>query len=233
MWRQCAKLVRDFSMAHLSAGDLLRAHMTSGTPDGQMVADMIKQGQIVPSHVTISLLEKAIVESGKSLVLIDGFPRNEENRAAFEKQVQALATLRFSADLTCDAYCRSIHMWIAAFVLTGISFNTCTSFVFREIVYYCFLVCFMKASSFGLSLGALLGSWYPLIWTSSQSRRALFFKPCLMTPSFRTRKLFPMSFFTRISFQRPPVYPDLLSMPRGRCRHCLSLVLLERRKGET
>jgi adenylate kinase family enzyme len=61
--------------------------MTSGTPDGEMVAEMIKQGQIVPSHVTISLLEKAMLESGKRQFLIDGFPRNEENRSAFESQV--------------------------------------------------------------------------------------------------------------------------------------------------
>ena len=38
---------------HLSAGDLLRAHMKSGTEDGNMVADMIKQGTIVPSHVSL------------------------------------------------------------------------------------------------------------------------------------------------------------------------------------
>ena len=115
-------------MQHLSAGDLLREHMKSGTPDGNMVADMIKQGQIVPSHVrcpqvhraprtsrrspvpvevqtvcepswassldacimqvTISLLEKAMTESGKDSFLIDGFPRNEENRSAFEQQVR-------------------------------------------------------------------------------------------------------------------------------------------------
>ena len=37
---------------HMSAGDLLRAHMKSGTEDGNMVADMIKQGTIVPSHVS-------------------------------------------------------------------------------------------------------------------------------------------------------------------------------------
>lgn len=48
---QCAKLVDEFGLVHLSAGDLLRAHMKSGTPDGNMVADMIKQGTIVPSHV--------------------------------------------------------------------------------------------------------------------------------------------------------------------------------------
>ncbi|CAL5228089.1 g11159 [Coccomyxa viridis] len=83
---QCAKLVQEFGLLHLSAGDLLRAHMKSGTPDGNMVAEMIKQGQIVPSRVTISLLEEAMLKGGKQQVLIDGFPRNEENRAAFEAQ---------------------------------------------------------------------------------------------------------------------------------------------------
>jgi len=48
---QCAKLVEEFGIVHLSAGDLLRAHMKSGSPDGKMVAEMIKNGQIVPSHV--------------------------------------------------------------------------------------------------------------------------------------------------------------------------------------
>ena len=84
---QCAKLVEEFGIVHLSAGDLLRAHMKSGTEDGNMVAQMIKEGQIVPSHVTISLLQRAMAESGQNRFLIDGFPRNDENRNAFEQQV--------------------------------------------------------------------------------------------------------------------------------------------------
>lgn len=83
---QCAKLVEEFGIVHLSAGDLLRAHMKSGSPDGNMVAQMIKDGQIVPSHVTISLLQKAMADSGQDKFLIDGFPRNDENRNAFEQQ---------------------------------------------------------------------------------------------------------------------------------------------------
>lgn len=43
--------------------------------------------QLVWLQVTISLLEDAMLKGGKQLVLIDGFPRNEENRAAFEAQV--------------------------------------------------------------------------------------------------------------------------------------------------
>ena len=50
---QCANLVRDFGVVHLSAGDLLRAHVKSGSPDGNVVAEIIKNGQIVPSEVTV------------------------------------------------------------------------------------------------------------------------------------------------------------------------------------
>ncbi|KAK1364663.1 UMP-CMP kinase [Heracleum sosnowskyi] len=81
---QCANIVQHFGYSHLSAGDLLRAEMKSGSENGFMIQDMIKEGKIVPSEVTIKLLERAMLESGNDKFLIDGFPRNEENRAAFE-----------------------------------------------------------------------------------------------------------------------------------------------------
>ncbi|KAB5526806.1 hypothetical protein DKX38_020653 [Salix brachista] len=127
---QCANIVKHFGYTHLSAGDLLRAEMKSGSENGDglyvlscnvlfghvvwccvrfwnfysvcpdlvrehlvilllvvyrtMIQDMIKEGKIVPSEVTIKLLQKAMQDSGNDKFLIDGFPRNEENRAAFE-----------------------------------------------------------------------------------------------------------------------------------------------------
>ncbi|KAA0049097.1 hypothetical protein IC582_012407 [Cucumis melo] len=81
---QCANIVKHFGYTHLSAGDLLRAEIKSGSENGTMIQNMIKEGKIVPSEVTIKLLQRAIEESGNEKFLIDGFPRNEENRAAFE-----------------------------------------------------------------------------------------------------------------------------------------------------
>ena len=49
-----------------------------------MIQNMIKEGKIVPSEVTIKLLQNAMLNSGNDKFLIDGFPRNEENRANFE-----------------------------------------------------------------------------------------------------------------------------------------------------
>ncbi|GMN61996.1 hypothetical protein TIFTF001_031085 [Ficus carica] len=82
---QCANIVEHFGYTHLSAGDLLRAEINSGSENGTMIQNMIKEGKIVPSEVTIRLLQKAMQESGNDKFLIDGFPRNEENRAAFEE----------------------------------------------------------------------------------------------------------------------------------------------------
>ncbi|XP_017984078.1 PREDICTED: UMP-CMP kinase 3 isoform X1 [Theobroma cacao] len=81
---QCANIVQHFGYTHLSAGDLLRAECNSGSENGTMIQNMMNEGKIVPSEVTIELLQKAMLESGNNKFLIDGFPRNEENRAAFE-----------------------------------------------------------------------------------------------------------------------------------------------------
>ncbi|THG23820.1 hypothetical protein TEA_001616 [Camellia sinensis var. sinensis] len=81
---QCANIVEHFGYTHLSAGDLLRAEIKSGSENGTMIQNMIKEGKIVPSEVTIKLLQRAMQENANDKFLIDGFPRNEENRAAFE-----------------------------------------------------------------------------------------------------------------------------------------------------
>ncbi|KAL6557332.1 UMP-CMP kinase 3 [Orobanche minor] len=84
---QCENIVKHFGYTHLSAGDLLRAERDSGSENGTMIKNMIKEGRIVPSEVTIKLLQRAMEHSGNDKFLIDGFPRNEENRAAFECQM--------------------------------------------------------------------------------------------------------------------------------------------------
>eukprot|EP00951_Prasinocladus_malaysianus_P036500 scaffold385022_cov42-Prasinocladus_malaysianus.AAC.1 len=46
---------------------------------------MMQEGKIVPSEVTVGLLQDAMKSSDKNKFLIDGFPRNAENRDAFER----------------------------------------------------------------------------------------------------------------------------------------------------
>ena len=52
-----------------------------------MILNTIREGKIVPSQVTVKLIQKEMESSDNKRILIDGFPRSEENRIAFEKIV--------------------------------------------------------------------------------------------------------------------------------------------------
>ncbi|KAJ3672623.1 hypothetical protein LUZ60_007344 [Juncus effusus] len=84
---QCEKIVKNFGFTHLSAGDLLRAECKSGSEYGKMIENLMKEGKLVPSDLIVPLIQKAMFESRNDKFLIDGFPRNEENRLAFEEIV--------------------------------------------------------------------------------------------------------------------------------------------------
>ena len=97
----CAKIVAEFGFVHLSAGDLLRAEQNSGSKHGEMIKTMITEGKIVPSEVTVGLLEKAMDSSTTKKFLIDGFPRNHENNASWEAQMGEKVDLAFVLMMDC------------------------------------------------------------------------------------------------------------------------------------
>eukprot|EP01116_Phalansterium_solitarium_P006340 TRINITY_DN1863_c0_g3_i1.p2 TRINITY_DN1863_c0_g3~~TRINITY_DN1863_c0_g3_i1.p2 ORF type:complete len:263 (-),score=71.05 TRINITY_DN1863_c0_g3_i1:143-931(-) len=98
---QCANIVQHYGFVHLSAGDLLREEMNSASPDGEMIANLIKEGKIVPSYVTINLLHKAMLKSGKTHFLIDGFPRNAENNDQWVAQLGDKVDVKFVLFFDC------------------------------------------------------------------------------------------------------------------------------------
>jgi len=88
---QCGKLIETYkNVVHFSAGDLLREETKSGSDTGNMIAQMIRDGEIVPGHITIELLRKAIYNhpaSADATFLIDGFPREMKQALDFERDV--------------------------------------------------------------------------------------------------------------------------------------------------
>jgi len=63
-----------------------------------MILNTIKDGKIVPSEVTVKLILREMKSSDNQKFLIDGFPRSEENRIAFEQIVSMtfnLTSLQF------------------------------------------------------------------------------------------------------------------------------------------
>ncbi|XP_027355133.1 probable UMP-CMP kinase 2 isoform X3 [Abrus precatorius] len=86
---QCEKIVATYGFKHLSAGDLLRREMVSESEFGSMILNTIREGRIVPSEVTVKLILREMESSDNNKFLIDGFPRSEENRIAFEQIIEA------------------------------------------------------------------------------------------------------------------------------------------------
>jgi len=90
---QCELICQgNFGFTHLSAGDLLRQERNRpNSPVGDLINTFIKDGKIVPSHVTIMLLQRRMLEvmetSGGSRFLIDGFPRQMDQALLFEEMV--------------------------------------------------------------------------------------------------------------------------------------------------
>lgn len=87
---QCKLLVDRLKFVHYSAGDLLRGAIKEDKEYGNLIDDCIRNGKIVPGHITIALLRKAIFnhpQAYESTFLIDGFPREMIQCLDFEQQV--------------------------------------------------------------------------------------------------------------------------------------------------
>ncbi|CAN0902568.1 Probable UMP-CMP kinase 2 [Linum grandiflorum] len=82
---QCERIAETFGFTHLSAGDLLRKEILTNSQEKATILNIIKDGKIVPSEVTVKLILKEMESSHSNKFLIDGFPRTEENRVAFER----------------------------------------------------------------------------------------------------------------------------------------------------
>ncbi|KAI9223357.1 adenylate kinase-domain-containing protein [Blastocladiella britannica] len=87
---QCVRLKEEFNLTHLSAGDLLRAEVATGSVLGAELNRIMAEGQLVPMSVTINLLRTSIQSSldanpSTSGFLVDGFPRELDQATAFER----------------------------------------------------------------------------------------------------------------------------------------------------
>ncbi len=90
---------------HLSAGDLLRAERKQpGSQFGEIIEKNIVEGKIVPSEITVMLLQRAMEEHGfkGGRFLIDGFPRNLENLNTWEKIMGEKVDVPFILHLVCS-----------------------------------------------------------------------------------------------------------------------------------
>ncbi|CAN8062017.1 unnamed protein product [Agarophyton chilense] len=90
-------LRRDFDLAQVCVGDLLREEAKNDTPLGHSIAGIMQRGDIVPGHVTMGLLRDELQKLAGTCdgILIDGFPRAMDQAKEFERVIAACEFVLF------------------------------------------------------------------------------------------------------------------------------------------
>ena len=73
---QASKIAEEKSLAHISTGDMLREHVSSGTELGNTAKTLLDEGKLVPDSLVIEMLiERLNSDECKNGAILDGFPR--------------------------------------------------------------------------------------------------------------------------------------------------------------
>ena len=94
---QAEELIKEFGVAHISTGDMLRAARAKGTEMGKLAAEYMDAGKLVPDEVVIGIVRERIAEPDcESGFLLDGFPRTIAQAEALGQMIAdaGLATPR-------------------------------------------------------------------------------------------------------------------------------------------
>lgn len=86
---QCDRIVAKYKFSHFSTGDLLRDEVKSGSEKGKQLSELMTRGDLVPNDEVLALLKAAMEKVADQTVgyLIDGYPREKDQGAAFERQI--------------------------------------------------------------------------------------------------------------------------------------------------
>jgi len=83
---QCARLVAEYGIVHVSTGDMLRAAVAAGTELGQQAEAVMAAGELVSDELMLGIVSERlsqddVLENG---VLLDGYPRNPAQAESLE-----------------------------------------------------------------------------------------------------------------------------------------------------
>ena len=83
---QAERLLKKYSLFHLSTGDVFRSNIKMETELGNLAKSYMDKGQLVPDEVTIKLLISEVDKHPEAKGFIfDGFPRTEPQAAALDE----------------------------------------------------------------------------------------------------------------------------------------------------
>jgi adenylate kinase len=87
---QAARLRKDFDLAYIATGDLLRHHVEQETELGQKVSSYMDKGELVPDDLVIAMILHKVEEEGDDGFLLDGFPRNDAQADALYEELEGM-----------------------------------------------------------------------------------------------------------------------------------------------
>ena len=88
---QADRLRDDFSLPHISTGDILRAQVTEGTELGSEAKRYMDAGELVPDEIIVGMItDRVSGGDARDGFLLDGFPRNEQQAEALSSALKGL-----------------------------------------------------------------------------------------------------------------------------------------------
>ena len=80
---QAAKIIKKYSIPHISTGDMFRLAIKNETDLGRQAKAFMDQGELVPDEVTVGIVKERLSQSDvKDGFLLDGFPRTVDQAEA-------------------------------------------------------------------------------------------------------------------------------------------------------
>jgi len=86
---QSENLIKEYSLVHLSTGDILRSEIKNGTALGLEAKKLMDAGILVPDEVVIGMIESKLEENKSANGFIfDGFPRTTAQAKALDNLLE-------------------------------------------------------------------------------------------------------------------------------------------------
>ena len=99
---QSALIEKDYSIAHIATGDMLRENISNGTELGKTAKSYMDKGELVPDSLVIDMLTDRIKKDDcKNGFMLDGFPRTMEQAKELSK---ILDSLNYKISAVIDIY---------------------------------------------------------------------------------------------------------------------------------
>nr|WP_312579048.1 adenylate kinase [Sedimentibacter sp.] len=88
---QAETIVKEFSIPHISTGDIFRSNIKEGTALGKKAKEYMDQGLLVPDELTVELVKDRLLNDDcKNGFLLDGFPRTIAQADALEDALKSM-----------------------------------------------------------------------------------------------------------------------------------------------